>query len=162
MKNIITLILLLSVAFVNAQNPEILRFISSASITKQIQKTIGDSTAQYIIGKGLNYDIHTLTLKLKINTPVALTDAATTTWDNNTSNVATWTMAGSRTLSISNDANGEKGTLLVTQDGTGGRIITFPVGDNLTGITQTTTANSNTMYTYIKIGGVRYWTASLK
>lgn len=99
---------------------------------------------------------------LKVNTPIALTDAVTTTWDYNVGVIATWVIAGNRTLSITNDVSGTSGAMLVTQDATGGRTITFPVGDNLSGVTQNTAANAITMYSYLRIGTVRFWNATLR
>jgi hypothetical protein len=100
---------------------------------------------------------------IRINTATAaLTDGATTTWNYSTNINATWTMAGSRTLAITNDEDGSTGALLVTQDATGGRTITFPGGDNTTGVTQNTGANAKTLYTYLKIGSIRYWNATLR
>jgi hypothetical protein len=56
----------------------------------------------------------------------ALTDGATVAWSVNTGNVATWTMAGSRTLSNPTNVQvGGRYILQVTQDGTGGRVITW-------------------------------------
>lgn len=63
-----------------------------------------------------------------VNTPVALTDAATVTWDFSDGNVGHFTIGGNRTLAITNIAPNTSGVLYVTQDGTGGRTLTFPTG----------------------------------
>lgn len=63
-----------------------------------------------------------------VNTPVALTDAATVTWDFSDGNVGHFTIGGNRTLAITNLIPNTAGVLYVTQDGTGGRTLTFPSG----------------------------------
>lgn len=57
---------------------------------------------------------------------VALTDAATITLDASLGNTFTVTLGGNRTLAApTNPVNGQKITLRVRQDGTGGRTLTF-------------------------------------
>lgn len=56
----------------------------------------------------------------------ALTDAATITWNGTTSKFATVTLGGNRTLSITNPIAGIEYVLRVAQDGTGGRLLTWP------------------------------------
>jgi hypothetical protein len=103
-----------------------------------------------------------LNLKFNKSNPfITLTDAATTTWDLSTGINAAWVIAGNRTLSISNDNDGDVGVMAVTQDATGGRVITFPVGDNTGNVSQNTVANSVNTYSYIKKGAVRYWNGGL-
>lgn len=62
------------------------------------------------------------------NTPVALVDAATVAWDFSDGNVGYFTIGGNRTLSITNIIPNTSGVLYITQDGTGGRTLTFPAG----------------------------------
>ena len=62
------------------------------------------------------------------NTPVALTDAATVVWNFSDGNVGYFTIGGNRTLSITNPIPNTSGVLYITQDGTGGRTLTFPAG----------------------------------
>lgn len=62
------------------------------------------------------------------NTPVALVDAATVNWNFSDGNVGHFTIGGNRTLSITNLIPNTAGVLYVTQDGTGGRTLTFPSG----------------------------------
>jgi len=56
----------------------------------------------------------------------ALTDAATITWNGTASKFATVTLAGNRTLSITNPIAGIEYVLRIAQDGTGGRLLTWP------------------------------------
>ena len=65
-----------------------------------------------------------------------LTDAATVNWALSGStpiNNAMVTLAGNRTLNITGLSNGAKGTLLVTQDGTGSRTLALPAGSLVEG-----------------------------
>jgi hypothetical protein len=60
------------------------------------------------------------------NITQALADAATTSWNTSLGAVATWTMAGSRTLSAPSPLRvGQRYVLVVTQDATGGRAVTW-------------------------------------
>jgi hypothetical protein len=55
-----------------------------------------------------------------------LTDAATVTPNFNTTNNFSWTIGGNRTLAApSNQVAGQSGIITITQDGTGGRVITW-------------------------------------
>jgi hypothetical protein len=81
-----------------------------------------------------------------LNTPVALTDAATVAVDLSLSNNYTLTLGGSRTLGApTNQTAGQSGVIVITQDGTGSRILAynavwkFPGG---TAPTLTTTASA--------------------
>jgi hypothetical protein len=63
------------------------------------------------------------------STPQTLTDAATITWNPANGLNANVTLGGNRTLSFTTTpASGSYGTLVVTQDGTGGRTLTLPSG----------------------------------
>lgn len=60
------------------------------------------------------------------NTVQALTDAAPTTWDASAGAIATWTMGASRTISApTNLKTGGRYVLIITQDATGGRAVTW-------------------------------------
>ena len=58
----------------------------------------------------------------------ALTYSGSITWDYSTGYNKTLTLTGNTTLALTNFTFGDTGTLVVTQDGTGGRTITFPSG----------------------------------
>lgn len=81
-----------------------------------------------------------------------LTDAATTTWDLSAGYNARWTLAASRTLAVTNPIEGMTYTLLVTQDATGSRLVTWPASFNwgTTGApTLTTTASKHDVITLL-------------
>ena len=70
------------------------------------------------------------TTKVPVELPIAeatLTDGATIAWDVSTSPVAKVTLAGNRTLAAPTNAiaNGQYIALLVIQDGTGSRTLTW-------------------------------------
>jgi hypothetical protein len=83
----------------------------------------------------------TVTAPIYASTPQALTDAATIDWNPTNGLNASVTLGGNRTLSFSSmPAIGSYGTLVVTQDATGGRTITLPSTSNkVLGSTSTTT-----------------------
>lgn len=58
--------------------------------------------------------------------PIILPDGATITIDSDAGNVFRTTLAGDRTIAISNEADGRWVEFYVTQDGTGGRTLTWP------------------------------------
>lgn len=89
-----------------------------------------------------------------------ITYSTTPSWDYTTGYNKKITLTGAATLAITGDSDGDYGTLFVTQDATGGRVLTLPAGDNTTGVSPVTTANVVTLYSYVKNGSVRYWNAS--
>lgn len=94
--------------------------------------------------------------------PVALTDGATITWDTGgyATSHATVTLGGNRTLAITNAVSGASGILVVTQDGTGSRTLTFPSGSKWAGgtVTLSTTASAVDVLSWVKLGTTYYWT----
>jgi hypothetical protein len=94
--------------------------------------------------------------------PVALTDGATITWDTGgyATSHATVTLGGNRTLAITNAVSGCSGILVVTQDGTGSRTLTFPAGSKWAGgtVTLTTTAGAIDVLSWVYLGTTYYWT----
>lgn len=94
-----------------------------------------------------------------INTPVALTDAATIATDLSLANYYTLTLGGNRTLGApTNQTAGQSGVIVITQDGTGSRTLVynsvwkFPNG---TVPTLTTTANAVDVLCYYVESGTR-------
>jgi hypothetical protein len=92
--------------------------------------------------------------------PVAsLTDGATITW--NTTGTSTpnakVTIAGSRTLALTNTKSGQRGSLIVTQNATGGFTLTLPAGSKASG-TPVTTANAVNKYEFLYDGATYFWT----
>jgi hypothetical protein len=108
----------------------------------------------------LDFIIFTTTDVLTAKAFTTITYSGTPNWDYGTGYNKEITLTGNAALSITNDSDGDYGVLFVTQDVVGGRVLTLPVGDNTTGLTAQTTANSIVIYSYAKRGSVRYWNAS--
>ena len=83
----------------------------------------------------------TVTSPIYASTPQTLTDAATISWNPANGLNASVTLGGNRTLSFSSTpSSGSYGTLVITQDATGGRTITLPsTANKVLGSTSTTT-----------------------
>jgi hypothetical protein len=107
----------------------------------------------------------TVTAPIYASTPQALTDAATISWNPSNGLNASVTLGGNRTLSFSaTPAVGSYGTLVVSQDATGGRTITLPSTSNkVLGSTSTTTialssaANAKDILNFYYDGTNCYW-----
>jgi hypothetical protein len=97
----------------------------------------------------------------KLPSPLLLTDASTITWDydSGANPVSYVTIAGNRTLSVTNVPAGASGIIKVTQDATGNRKLTLP-GDTSTVFARTTQASKYDLYAFIKIGSTLSWTSS--
>jgi hypothetical protein len=82
-----------------------------------------------------------VTAPIYASAPQTLTDGSTISWNPNLGLNASVTLSGDRTLSFSsNPAAGSYGTLVITQDATGGRNITLPsTANKILGSTSTTT-----------------------
>lgn len=87
----------------------------------------------------------------------ALTFGATTTWDINTGPNKTLTLTGDANLVFSNIQNGEGGTLIVVQDGTGGWTLTVP--DQV--ITIDADPGDTTVLAFTYDGNAYYWASSI-
>lgn len=99
---------------------------------------------------------------LSYQTPGALTDGATITWDLSVSTNASVTLAGNRTLAITNPVAGMYGTLVVTQDATGTRTLTLPAGSKVINggagaVTLTTTGAAKDILTFYYDGTNYYF-----
>ena len=107
----------------------------------------------------------TVTSPIYASTPQALTDAATIVWNPANGLNASVTLGGNRTLSFTaTPAVGSYGTLIVTQDATGGRTINLPSTSNkVLGSTSTTTialssaANAKDILNFYYDGTNCYW-----
>lgn len=87
------------------------------------------------------------------------TDAGTVTFDMNLSDKHTLTLGGNRTLAVSNDAVGQQFTVLLKQDGTGSRTVTWWSGikwPNGVAPTLTPTADKEDIFTFLKMGSGDY------
>jgi len=112
---------------------------------------IGQEPAQVAIAAS---DIaNDLITSVKLNySETALTDQATVTWDASTEDVAKVTLAGNRTLAApSNGTTGQFISLLIIQDGTGSRTLTWNAVYEFasdTAPTLTTTANLGDVFVF--------------
>jgi hypothetical protein len=107
----------------------------------------------------------TVTAPIYASAPQNLTDAATISWNPTSGLNAGVTLGGNRTLSFSPaPASGSYGTLVITQDGTGGRTLTLPSGTNkVLGSTSTTSvalssaANAKDILNFYFDGTTYFW-----
>jgi hypothetical protein len=95
-------------------------YASSASV---IASTAAGTAGQFLQSNGTGAPTW---VGLPLKTPITLTDAATVSWNYSLGYNASVTLAGNRTLSISNATAGDYGTIKVIQDATGSRTLTLP------------------------------------
>jgi hypothetical protein len=142
---------------------EYLKFVKTASAVNEISITnsaTGTSPDLSVTGSDTNIGL-SLTTKgtglIKLNDgayfpEATLTDGATITWDVSTAQVAKVTLGGNRTLSApTNSATGQFISLLVIQDGTGSRTLTWNSAYEFasdTAPTLTTTASLGDLFTF--------------
>ena len=142
---------------------EYLKFVKTASAVNEISITnsaTGNSPDLSVTGGDTNIGL-SLTTKgtglIKLNDgayfpEATLTDGATITWDVSTAQVAKVTLGGNRTLSApTNSATGQFISLLVIQDGTGSRTLTWNSAYEFasdTAPTLTTTASLGDLFTF--------------
>jgi hypothetical protein len=91
--------------------------------------------------------------QVKLGSEATLTDGATIAWDVSTSPIAKVTLGGNRTLAAPSNAvgSGQYISLLVIQDGTGSRTLTWNAVYEFTADTAptlTTTANYGDLFTF--------------
>jgi len=115
---------------------------------------IVDGSGTPAIKEIVSGDVLDLTgLQVKLGTEGTLTDGATVAWDVSTSPIAKLTLGGNRTLSAPTNAvgSGQYISLLVIQDGTGSRTLTWNAVYEFTADTAptlTTTANYGDLFTF--------------
>jgi len=142
---------------------EYIKFVKTASAVNEISITnsaTGNSPDLSVTGGDTNIGL-SITTKgtglIKINDgayypEATLTDGATITWDVSASPVAKVTLGGNRTLSApTNGATGQFVSLLVIQDGTGSRTLTWNSAYEFasdTAPTLTTTASLGDLFTF--------------
>ena len=142
---------------------EYIKFAKTASAVNEITITnsaTGNSPDLSVTGGDTNIGL-SITTKgtglIKLNDgayypEATLTDGATITWDVSTSPVAKVTLGGNRTLSApTNGATGQFISLLVIQDGTGSRTLTWNSAYEFasdTAPTLTTTASLGDLFTF--------------
>jgi len=142
---------------------EYIKFVKTASAVNEISITnsaTGNSPDLSVTGGDTNIGL-SITTKgtglIKLNDgayfpEATLTDGATIDWDVSTSPVAKVTLGGNRTLSApTNGATGQFISLLVIQDGTGSRTLTWNSAYEFasdTAPTLTTTASLGDLFTF--------------
>ena len=142
---------------------EYLKFVKTASAVNEISITnsaTGNSPDLSVTGSDTNIGL-SITTKgtglIKLNDgayfpEATLTDGTTITWDVSTAQVAKVTLGGNRTLSApTNSATGQFISLLVIQDGTGSRTLTWNSAYEFasdTAPTLTTTASLGDLFTF--------------
>ena len=142
---------------------EYLKFVKTASAVNEISITnsaTGNSPDLSVTGSDTNIGL-SITTKgtglIKFNDSAyfpeaTLTDGATITWDTSVAQVAKVTLGGNRTLSEpTNSATGQFISLLVIQDGTGSRTLTWNSAYEFasdTAPTLTTTASLGDLFTF--------------
>ena len=102
-------------------------------------------------------------VRSRLNTPGQLTDGATITWDCKVTLNDSVTLAGNRTLAMSNAVAGMYGTLVVKQDATGSRTLTLPANSKVINggagaIALTSTAAAKDILSFYFDGTYYYWT----
>ncbi len=87
------------------------------------------------------------------------TDGATVTFDLNVSHTQLVTLGGNRTLALSNGQDGDRFTLMLTQDGTGSRTVTWFANIKwaaATVPTLSTAADKTDVFTFVRISSTKY------
>jgi hypothetical protein len=101
----------------------------------------------------------TITVVKGVQTMITATDGATVTFDLATGNIQTVTLAGNRTLALSNPSTGQCFVLRLVQDGTGSRTVTWFSTIKWPGAvtpTLTTTAAKTDVFGFICTGSNTY------
>ena len=115
---------------------------------------IVDGSGTPAIKEIVSGDVLDLTgLQVKLGTEATLTDGSTVAWDVSASPIAKLTLGGNRTLSAPTNAvgSGQYISLLVIQDGTGSRTLTWNAVYEFTADTAptlTTTASKGDLFTF--------------
>ena len=115
---------------------------------------IVDGSGTPAIKEIVSGDVLDLTgLQVKLGTEATLTDGSTVAWDVSASPIAKLTLGGNRTLALPTNpvGNGQYISLLVIQDGTGSRTLTWNAAYEFTADTAptlTTTASKGDLFTF--------------
>ena len=115
---------------------------------------IVDGSGTPAIKEIVSGDVLDLTgLQVKLGTEATLTDGSTVAWEVSASPIAKLTLGGNRTLSAPTNAvgSGQYISLLVIQDGTGSRTLTWNAAYEFTADTAptlTTTASQGDLFTF--------------
>ena len=123
---------------------------------------IVDGSGTPAIKEIVSGDVLDLTgLQVKLGTEATLTDGATIAWDVSASPIASVTLGGNRTLALPDNpvGNGQYISLLVIQDGTGSRTLTWNAAYEFTtdtAPTLTTTASKGDLFTFRYYNGAKW------
>ena len=115
---------------------------------------IVDGSGTPAIKEIVSGDVLDLTgLQVKLGTEATLTDGSTVAWDVSASPIAKLTLGDNRTLALPTNpvGNGQYISLLVIQDGTGSRTLTWNAAYEFTADTAptlTTTASKGDLFTF--------------
>jgi uncharacterized protein (UPF0147 family) len=120
---------------------------NGATVTASNTIQLGNSSVTNVNTSGA------VTAPIYASTPQTLTDAGAISWNPSSGLNASVTLAGNRTLGFSTaPPTGAYGTLVVKQDGTGGRTLTLPsVANKILGSSSTTTIGLSTAANAIDI-----------
>lgn len=89
-----------------------------------------------------------------------LTDGTTITWDWSVGGDAQVTLAGNRTLAITNSTIGQRKVLKVIQDATGSRTLTYPTTTVKVATPLTTTASAADLLEFKMVDTALFWMIS--
>ena len=123
---------------------------------------IVDGSGTPAIKEIVSGDVLDLTgLQVKLGTEATLSDGATIAWDVSASPIASVTLGGNRTLALPTNpvGNGQYISLLVIQDGTGSRTLTWNAAYEFTADTAptlTTTASKGDLFTFRYYNGAKW------
>ena len=123
---------------------------------------IVDGSGTPAIKEIVSGDVLDLTgLQVKLGTEATLTDGSTVAWDVSASPIASVTLGGNRTLALPTNpvGNGQYISLLVIQDGTGSRTLTWNAAYEFTADTAptlTTTASKGDLFTFRYYNGAKW------
>jgi hypothetical protein len=148
-----------NISSINSLNTTITAATSSNTLSTIVKRDAsGNFSAGTINATSINAPIYA-------STPQSLIDASTISWNPTLGLNASVTLAGNRTLSFSSTpVAGSYGTLVVTQDGTGGRTLILPSTTNLvlgssstTNIALSAAANAKDILNFYYDGTNCYW-----
>jgi hypothetical protein len=148
-----------NISSINSLNTTITAATSSNTLSTIVKRDAsGNFSAGTINATSINAPIYA-------STPQSLIDATTISWNPTLGLNASVTLAGNRTLSFSSTpVAGSYGTLVVTQDATGGRTLILPSTTNLilgssstTNITLSTAASAKDILNFYYDGTNCYW-----
>ncbi len=138
-----------------------LEFLADSSIRVKLDTNF---VAQWVRGSSWNLYSKTL-INPSYGISVSLTDGATVTWDWNSGTNSTVTIAGNRTLAISNPVAGGYGTIKVIQGTGGSRTLSLPASSKVMGggagvVTLSTAVGAIDILTVYYDGTNYFWTYS--